>query len=215
MKQLVENLISRGVLKTPLIIEAFLHIDRADFVPSDVRDAAYVDEPLLIGFGQTISQPWTVAFMLELLAPSGGAKILDIGSGSGWQSALLSYIVSHDHLGNELPKEDRGKVIGLEIIPELARQSITNLGRYSFIASGLSEIHCLNARRGYEKEAPYDCLIAAAAGGFISEEWKKQVKKEGRIVAPIDSSIVSIFRTLDDKYEETSYQGFAFVPFVE
>src|SRR3989344_1328532 len=108
MKPLIDPLVLSGVLKSRGIIEAFQRVDRADFVPDEFRDSAYVDEPLPIGYGQTISQPWTVAFMLELLAPEGGESILDIGSGSGWQTALLAYIVSHDHEGTELSENRWG-----------------------------------------------------------------------------------------------------------
>jgi len=94
--KLVENLIERGHLKTPLIIEAFKNINRADFVPTDLKDEVGVNAPLPIGFEQTISQPLTVAFMLELLQPQRGDKILDIGSGSGWTSALLAWCVGGD-----------------------------------------------------------------------------------------------------------------------
>ena len=93
--ELVENLIEREYLKTPLIIEAFKNINRADFVPENLKDEAGVDAPLPLGFGQTISQPLTVAFMLELLRPQPGDKILDVGAGSGWTSALLGWCVSN------------------------------------------------------------------------------------------------------------------------
>ncbi len=82
---------SGGYLKSPLLIEAFKKIDRKDFVPKDLGNLAYINEPLHIGFSQTISQPLTVAFMLELLDPRPGEKILDVGAGSGWQTALLAY----------------------------------------------------------------------------------------------------------------------------
>src|SRR3989338_8071025 len=105
---LIDDLIGGGYLKTPLIIEAFKKIDRADFVSENLRDEAYENYPLPIGFDQTISQPLTVAFMLELLQPQPGEKILDIGSGSGWTTTLLAFCVG---------KEGRG--FGLERIPEL------------------------------------------------------------------------------------------------
>src|SRR3989339_1144097 len=98
MKVLVKNLIDEGALKTPEIIGAFYNIDRRDFVPEEYTKDAYRDSPLPIGYGQTISQPYTVAFMLELLAPKGGNKIMEIGSGSGWQTALLAHIVSEDKI---------------------------------------------------------------------------------------------------------------------
>ncbi|MDP2934232.1 MAG: protein-L-isoaspartate O-methyltransferase, partial [bacterium] len=87
MEELIKQLIKDGYLKTPLIIGAFEKIKREDFVPDDLKGEADINAPLPIGYGQTISQPLTVAFMLELLQPKPDDKILDIGSGSGWQTA--------------------------------------------------------------------------------------------------------------------------------
>ncbi len=95
--ELISKLISQGILKTQLIIEAFNKIDRIDFVKEEYKKEAYHDYPLPIDFGQTISQPLTVAFMLELLNPKPGEKILEIGAGSGWLTALLSYCVSYQN----------------------------------------------------------------------------------------------------------------------
>ena len=89
---LIDNLISEGWLKSPRIIEAFRKIKREDFLPDHLKDLAQLNEALPIGYGQTISQPLVVALMLELLEPKEGEKILDIGSGSGWTTALLAYI---------------------------------------------------------------------------------------------------------------------------
>ena len=88
-EDLINSLIKDGYLKTPEIIEAFKAIDRTDFVPEECKDDACVNAPLPIGFDQTISQPLTVAFMIELLEPKAGEKILEIGAGSGWQTAIL------------------------------------------------------------------------------------------------------------------------------
>ena len=86
---LIDSLIQQGWLKTPEIIEAFRKIKRIDFLPEDMKDLAELNEALPIGYGQTISQPLVVAFMLELLQPKKGEKILDIGSGSGWTALSL------------------------------------------------------------------------------------------------------------------------------
>ncbi|GIW66780.1 MAG: hypothetical protein KatS3mg095_0678 [Candidatus Parcubacteria bacterium] len=88
-ESLVDHLIKSGILKTPSIIEAFLKVDRKNFILPEYFDQAYNDYPLPIGYGQTISQPFTVAFMLELLAPEKGNKVLDIGFGSGWTTCLF------------------------------------------------------------------------------------------------------------------------------
>jgi len=108
MQQLIQNLIDNGSLKTPEIIAAFQKIDRGDFVPDEVKNLAYENMALPIGWGQTISQPQVVAFMLELLQPQKGEKILDVGSGSGWQTALLASIVG-----------DTGNVTAIASIPEV------------------------------------------------------------------------------------------------
>ena len=118
---LVHKLLDEGVLKTPRIIAAFKKIDRADFVVDEYKGEAYGDYPLPIGYGQTISQPSTVALMLELLQPAEGDKVLDVGSGSGWTTALLAQIVG--------PK---GKIFGLELVPELVKFGRENIARYNF-----------------------------------------------------------------------------------
>src|SRR3990167_11474236 len=87
---LADDLIKKGVLKNPRLVEAFRAVDRKNFLPDYSDEEAYGDHPLSIGEGQTISQPWTVAFMLELLGPKPGENIMEIGYGSGWQTALLA-----------------------------------------------------------------------------------------------------------------------------
>ena len=163
----------------------------------------YANEPLPIGFGQTISQPWTVAFMLEKLQPAAGQKVLDIGSGSGWQTAFLAQIVG-----------ERGKVIGLELIPELARQSAKNIARYGFIGRRTVELHCLNGAKGFPAAAPFDRIISAAAAERVPSAWLEQLKIDGLLVAPVDSTIVVMEKLAPDKFNTQTFPGFAFVPFV-
>ena len=119
-ENLIDSLIKDGYLKTPEIIEAFKAIDRANFVSNELKGDAYLNVPLSIGFGQTISQPLTVAFMLELLQPKKGEKILDVGAGSGWTIALLAFIVGDPPAGG-------GKIIGVERIPELKEMAEKNI----------------------------------------------------------------------------------------
>jgi len=202
-EKLVNNLIDEGYLKTPRIIEAFRKIKREDFLPERLKSQSYLDEPLPIGYGQTISQPLTVAFMLELLKPDTGQKILDIGSGSGWQTALLAEIAG-----------ERGKVFGLEIIPELAEFGETNVAKYDFIKKGTAEIICADGTKGLATEAPFDRIIAGAMAEIIPKAFRGQLKIGGRLVAPQGGSVWLIIKRGENEFEEREYPGFAFVPLV-
>lgn len=203
LKNLVEILKREDYLKTPEIIEAFLSVDRADFVPRHLKEDAYLNIPLPIGEGQTISQPLTVAFMLELLSPKSGDKILDIGSGSGWTSALLARIIGK-----------KGKVVAVERIPELCEIGGENVNKYGFIKNGIVRYECVNGISGFAEEAPFDKIIAAAAGEEIPEAWKNQLKIGGVIVAPVKNSIVKITKIGKDQFDEKEFVGFSFVPLV-
>ncbi len=214
---LVEELIKEGWLKTPRIIEAFRKIKRADFLPDDMRDLAELNEALPIGFGQTISQPLVVAFMLELLEPKSGDKVLDVGSGSGWTSALLAYIVSEEGLKlkikNQKSKID-GQVIAIELVPELKEFGEKNIAKYNFIEKGIVEFICADGSKGYQKEAPYDKILVSASAQRCFPAWKEQLKIGGRIVASIGSSIWLFIKESDREFEEREYPGFVFVPLI-
>ena len=218
---LINSLIKDGYLKTPAIIEAFKNIDRADFVLDEYKNQAYVNAPLPIGFEQTISQPLTVAFMLELLEPKPGEKILDIGSGSGWVTALLAYIVSktqttdHSQTNTEKSQFEAALVVGVERIPELAQMSETNVAKYNFIKRGIVKIINADGAKGYKKEAPYDKIIAGAASvGDVPIYWRRQLKIGGRIVAPVGNSVIVIDKISKNKYNQKEYFGFSFVPLI-
>lgn len=200
---LINNLIQGGWLKTRKIIEAFRKIKRVDFLPEDMKNLAESNEALPIGYGQTISQPLVVAFMIEQLEPKEGDKILDIGSGSGWTTALLAEIVG--------PK---GKVIAIEIIPELMEFGKKNVAKYNFIDKRIIEFICTDGSKGYQKEAPFDKILASAAAEEISPDWKEQLKIGGRIVTPIGSSIWLFVKKSEKEFEEIEYPGFAFVPLI-
>ena len=201
---LIDSLIGGGWLKTPRIIEAFRRIKRVDFLPKDLEDLAELNEALPIGYGQTISQPLVVAFMLEQLEPKEGDKILDIGSGSGWTSALLKEIVGK-----------KGRVIAIDIIPELVEFGKNNVAKYNFIEKGIVEFICADGSKGYKKEAPYDgILVSAAVQTEVPRAWKEQLKIGGRIVTPIGSSIWLFTKKSESKFEEIEYPGFAFVPLI-
>ncbi|MFN7088233.1 MAG: protein-L-isoaspartate O-methyltransferase family protein [Candidatus Paceibacteria bacterium] len=239
-EKLIEELIRWGYLKTPLIIEAFKKIDRKDFVPEDLKSEAYFDHPLPIGFGQTISQPGVVALMLEYLEPKPGQKILDIGSGSGWTTTLLAYIVSkppkpttpksantsilpsiREIAGGE--KEPAGRVFGIERIPELKEFGQKNCAKYDFVKSGITTFLCQDGSKGLPSEAPFDRIQAAAAAKDIPQAWKEQLKVGGRIVAPIvrqatfyGDRMLLIVKESENKFKEEEVPGlYAFVPLIE
>jgi protein-L-isoaspartate(D-aspartate) O-methyltransferase len=215
---LVDQLIKEGWLKTPRIIEAFSNIKREDFLPTDTKNLAELNTALPIGNGQTNSQPLTVAFMLEQLRPEAGNKILDIGSGSGWTSALLAYIVSKEELKSKIKNQkskSEGKVIAIEIVPELKEFGEKNTARYNFIKKGIAQFICADASQGYEKEAPFDRILASASAEKFPEEWKRQLKVGGRIVAPIKSSIWVLEKVSEEKFAETEFPGFVFVPLIK
>lgn len=213
MDSLINHLIFLSVLKTPHIIDAFCKIDRADFVPENFKMHAYVDEALPIGHGQTISQPYTVAFMLELLMPKAGDKILEIGYGSGWQTAILAEIV-----GNQV-SDYCGMVYAIEIIKELCQFGKENINKYSFIKKGIVKTYCADAEFGLPKIARkiggFDKIIVAAA---LTEDppdaWKKQLKIGGVMVLPIMNSLWRFVKKSDDKFDAKEFPGFSFVPFV-
>ena len=203
MKYLIKELMEEGILKTPSIIDAFEKVDRKDFVLEELKDKAYLNTPLPIGYGQTISQPLTVAFMLELLQPEKGNKILEIGSGSGWQTALLAHVVS---VG--------GKIFAAELIPELMDFGRKNVAKYGFIKNKTVEFHSLNATKGMPEEAPFDRIISAASGQELPAAWKEQLKIGGRIVAPVKDAIHLLIKKGETEFEESIYPGFAFVPLI-
>lgn len=209
-EKLIEELVHDGYLKTPSIIDAFTYIDRNDFIPEDMKQYAYVNEPLSIGFDQTISQPLAVAFMLELLSPKAGDVILDIGVGSGWQTALLAFIISREY-GDE---EHVPSIFGIERIHELFESAKQNIEKYHYINKNIVSLTEGDGTLGFSEHGPYDKIIAAAATNAIPQAWKDQLKIGGRIVAPLDESIVVLDKKGPTDFEEKRYFGFRFVPLI-
>ncbi len=198
--ELVQNLINKGVLKSPEIIEAFKKIDRKDFVLKNYQDSAYLDIPLPIGFQQTISQPYTVAFMLELLNPEKGQKILDIGSGSAYTSALLSDIVTN-----------KGKVDAYEIIEDLIKQAKKNIKKYKDLNINF---HLADKKKLGNPQEKYDRILVSAAASKIPKDLICQLSSNGILVIPINSSICQFKKKENNKIEKFEYYGFSFVPLI-
>ena len=218
---LVDSLIREGWLKTPRIIEAFRKVKRVDFLPAhlggleDLTDLAEINEALPIGYGQTISQPLVVAFMIEELQPQKGEKILDIGSGSGWTTALLAEIIAaQKERASPEGRGKEGKVIAIEIVPELLAFGKQNVERYNFVEKGITEFILGDGSKGYEKEAPFDKILASATAQKIPQAWREQIKIGGKIVAPLGNSIIVLERKSKTEFEEKEYPGFVFVPLV-
>ena len=198
----IKKLIENDWLKSPEIIRAFESVKREDFVVD--KSLAEVDSPLPIGYGQTISQPLVVAFMLEKLEPKAGEKILDVGSGSGWTTALLSYLVGQ-----------KGRVIGLEIVKELKEFGEKNVSKYNFIKKSIAELHLADGRQGYKKLAPYDKILCSAEAKKLPFVLKRQLKIGGRIVIPIENSICVFDKISNQEFLKKCYPGFVFVPLVK
>ena len=203
MGRLVNDLIRNGYLKTDLIIDAFSEISRVEFVPKELESEVEADIALPIGHGQTISQPLTVAIMLELLDPQMEHKILDIGSGSGWTTALLSYIVGKN-----------GKVIALERQKELCEFGKNNADKFNYVKNNIANFICTDGSKGYLKEAPYDRILVSASSGFVPNELKNQLKIGGKMVIPVLNSIWYLEKKGENEFEKEEYPGFNVVPLI-
>ncbi len=166
-RMVTEQILARGV-RDPRLLEVLKEIPRHLFVPPERVEEAYEDRPLPIGHGQTISQPYIVARMTELLAPRPGDRILEIGTGSGYQAAVLARLAS--------------EVFSLEIIPELAETAVERLRRL-----GLTNVRILLADgyRGLPEEAPFDGIIVTAAPLETPKALLDQLKVGGRLVIPV------------------------------
>lgn len=200
---LVDYLIKNHTLKTPRIINAFKKIKRIDFLPDHLKDLAELDEALPIGWGQTISQPTVVAFMLELLQPKEGEKILDVGFGSGWTTALLAEIVGK-----------KGKVFGIEIIPEVFDFGKKNISKYNFLEKGRVKLILGDGSKGYPESAPFDKILVSASAKECPPALKRDLKIGGRLVIPIRQSLFLFKKIKENEFEKEEFPGFLFVPLV-
>ena len=152
------------------VLEAIANVPRERFVPQDLRQFAYENRPLRIGHGQTISQPLIVAMMTQALSLRGDEKLLEVGTGSGYQAALLSHLA--------------GEGVSVERVPELAEQAghlLAELG-YANVS-----VHAAGETLGWPDEAPYDAIIVTAAAPRVPQELMEQLIMGGQMVIPIGS----------------------------
>jgi len=147
---------------------ALLRVPREEFVPPGFRTSAYEDRALPIGEGQTISQPFVVALMTQLLAPQAGDRVLEIGTGSGYQAAVLSLLVA--------------EVYSVECVASLARDAAARLARLGY--SNVRVRHG-DGREGWLERAPYDAILVTAAAPEFPETLREQLRPGGRVVAPL------------------------------
>ncbi|MBI2452444.1 protein-L-isoaspartate O-methyltransferase [Candidatus Pacearchaeota archaeon] len=177
------------------IIKAFKKVPRENFLPENLKDLAYEDTALPLGYGATISQPYTIAFMLSLLELKKGQKILEIGSGCGYVLALLAEIT-------------KSKIYGIEIIKPLAEQSKKTLKKYKNI-----KVFCKNGFSGFPEKAPFDRILVSASANTFPEHLYSQLKPNGIIVVPVRDSIFQI-KKQNGKIKIKEFPGFVFVNLV-
>ncbi|MGB8960071.1 MAG: protein-L-isoaspartate(D-aspartate) O-methyltransferase [Candidatus Aminicenantales bacterium] len=190
---------ARGV-HDPLVLAAMARIPRHLFVPEGFRVHAYADEPLPIGDGQTISQPYIVAYMTETLGLKGGEKVLEIGTGSGYQSAVLAEIA--------------GEVWTVEIVETLALRA-----RAVLDGLGYANIHYRvgDGSKGWPEEAPFDGIIVTAAAPRMPAALESQLAEGGRMIVPVGTDLQELFfvRRGQKGLERERLLGVRFVPLVK
>lgn len=199
MDILVDDMIFSNMLQSPHIIDAFRTVDRKYFVPVSFAEETYIDAPLPIGNSQTISQPSTVAFMLERLAPQEGDTVLDIGSGSGWTTALLCQIVG-----------EKGSVTGVERVGDLVEQGQNNLSQFQFNHGCIKKA---GEKLGLPGEQ-FDRILVSASADEIPEELFSQLKIGGILVIPVENSIYKFKKVSEEEIKTEEFYGFVFVPLI-
>ena len=181
------------------VADAMASVPRSDFLPADLRDRAHEDVPFGIGHGATNSQPSTVAAMLELLDPQTGDRVLDVGAGSGWTTALLAHLVGAD-----------GRVLGVELVPELAAAAAELLAR-----RGVATATVETARPGVlgaPDRAPFDRILVSAMARTVPDGLVDQLADGGRLVVPVQGRMLVVGR-LADRITTTMAPGYyRFVP---
>lgn len=199
-KDLVNKLVTEGAIQSREIEEAFLAVDRKDFVREIELTNCYLDLPLPIGKGQTISQPTTVAIMLEMLEIKKGMKVLDIGAGSGWVSAIIANLVGK-----------KGKVFCYELL-----KSVGNFGKDNLDKRKINNVvyQIKDAAKTWGDNVPYDRIISGAAFKKIPPDLIDTLAPTGIAVLPsVDNYLIKVRKTKTNKVEIDKKYGFIFVPF--
>jgi len=200
-RMVIETIEKRGIADEN-VLHAMRTVPRHLFVPENEQGYAYGDFPLPIGYGQTISQPYIVAMMTELLDLKAGDKVLEIGTGSGYQAAVLA----------EIPGI---KVYTIEIIPELAESA-----RERLESLGYTDVHCKQSDgyHGWPEQAPFDAIIVTAAPDHVPQPLVDQLAEEGRLVIPVGppggyQTLWKFVKQPDGELKALNMGGVAFVPF--
>jgi protein-L-isoaspartate(D-aspartate) O-methyltransferase len=190
---------SRGI-RDPATLAAMRKVPRHQFVANEQVANAYSDGPLPIGYGQTISQPYVVAYMTEIVKPQAGHTVLEIGTGSGYQAAVLAQIVK--------------KVYTIEIIEPLGKQATSRLRNLNYKNI---ELKIADGYDGWKEHAPYDAIIVTAAAEYIPPPLKDQLKDGGRMIIPVGSPYMTqqlmLIEKSGNKYKTRSMMPVRFVPF--
>lgn len=194
-----EQLSGRGI-RSMAVLNAMGEVPRHRFVAPELQDSAYDDRPLPIGRGQTISQPYIVALMTEALRPSPAMRVLDVGTGSGYQAAVLARLVA--------------RVFGLEVVPELCEAA-----RLRLMSLGFSNVtvRCADARLGWPEESPFDGIVVAAAPAEIPATLVDALAPGGRLVCPVgayDQELVLVEKRDDGSTRQETLASVRFVPLV-
>jgi len=195
-RMVADQIAARGV-KDALTLAAMRRVPRHLFVPEPQQAQAYDDHPLPIGHGQTISQPYIVGFMTEALGLSGGETVLEVGTGSGYQAAVLAHIAAH--------------VYTIEIVEPLAEEAKQRLARLGY---GNVQVRAGDGYRGWPEAAPFDAIMVTAAAPRIPEALKEQLKDRGRLILPVgdeSQELVVVVRS-GNRFEERRVLPVRFVP---
>ncbi|MBN2067774.1 MAG: protein-L-isoaspartate(D-aspartate) O-methyltransferase [Candidatus Diapherotrites archaeon] len=200
--QLVEEMKLNGSIRGKAVEKAFLAVPREKFFPNEILGEAYIDHAFPIGKGQTISQPSTIAVMLEMLQVEDGNKVLEVGAGSGYVAALLSELAGKT-----------GAVFGLELLHELHMQAAKTLAMLGYENIFLK---CGDGTLGWRQQAPFDRILVSAASSSFAKPLASQLSSSGCAVAPIGNNFsqeMVLFGKRGRKIFEKARSGlFAFVP---